>query len=119
MYKELIDWYKAGNLTLPKYETRIYGDYREAIKLSIQTDDPQSAIKPKQIFAKNNEKSNGKEFNKTNKKPFINNNDDKKFTSDNTNKDKTDDEMMPEIQREFNSKKFLNSFHLLAKKLEK
>ncbi|KAL7077138.1 hypothetical protein ACQ4LE_003629 [Meloidogyne hapla] len=50
MYRELIGWYKNGNLTLPKYQRRSFEEYKEAINQSTQTDP--LTIKSKQIFTK-------------------------------------------------------------------
>uniref|UniRef100_A0A915P5M1 Alcohol dehydrogenase-like C-terminal domain-containing protein n=1 Tax=Meloidogyne floridensis TaxID=298350 RepID=A0A915P5M1_9BILA len=50
MYKELIGWYKNGELTLPKYQRKNLEEYKDAINQSTQPDP--SSIKSKQIFTK-------------------------------------------------------------------
>ncbi|CAK5087760.1 unnamed protein product [Meloidogyne enterolobii] len=50
MYKELIGWYKNGELTLPKYQRKNLEEYKDAINQSTQSDP--SSIKSKQIFTK-------------------------------------------------------------------
>uniref|UniRef100_A0A6V7U379 Enoyl-[acyl-carrier-protein] reductase, mitochondrial n=1 Tax=Meloidogyne enterolobii TaxID=390850 RepID=A0A6V7U379_MELEN len=50
MYKELIGWYKNGELTLPKYQRKNLEEYKDAINQSTQSDS--SSIKSKQIFTK-------------------------------------------------------------------